>query len=181
MVSMATALALPLTLADGKAFTERHLIIFLCFVVIFITLVVQGLSLPLLIRLLKLTKTENPDKEEKQLQLLIATHTLHFIAHDYSPELDNLTKQRMIKKYTDEADLLTREVELHMNNAGKDDQPFIEITPLQQALVDIKKFQRDLLLQFRKNGEFSDAAIREVEQDMDIDELNLNQSLPIPK
>ena len=48
----------------------------------------------------------------------------------------------------------------------------------QEALVAIKQFQRDLLSQLRKNGSFADSVIKEVERDMDIDELKLNQSLP---
>ena len=70
---------------------------------------------------------------------------------------------------------------MHTNNELDDGQTLAEISPLQQALVDIKQFQRELLLQFRQNGDFSDGAIREVEEDMDIDELNFNQSLPKAK
>src|SRR5919112_93488 len=49
-VSLAVALALPLYVASGDLFPERDLIVFLTFAVIFFTLVVQGLSLPALIR-----------------------------------------------------------------------------------------------------------------------------------
>src|SRR3954452_2737351 len=49
-VSLAVALALPFTTDAGDAFPKRDLIIFLTFAVIFFTLVVQGLSLPALIR-----------------------------------------------------------------------------------------------------------------------------------
>ncbi|GAA3929899.1 Na+/H+ antiporter [Chitinophaga oryziterrae] len=52
IVSLATALALPLTLSDGTAFPQRNVIIFISVVVVLITLVVQGLSLPLLVRFL---------------------------------------------------------------------------------------------------------------------------------
>jgi NhaP-type Na+/H+ or K+/H+ antiporter len=44
VLSLAAALALPLVLRTGKAFPQRHLILFLAFVVIFVTLVVQGLE-----------------------------------------------------------------------------------------------------------------------------------------
>lgn len=50
VVSLAAALAIPLTLADGTPFPHRSLILFITFVVILLTLVVQGLSLPGLIR-----------------------------------------------------------------------------------------------------------------------------------
>ncbi|RRB06630.1 Na+/H+ antiporter [Larkinella rosea] len=54
IVSLASALALPLTLNEGKAFPERNTLIFISVVVVLITLVVQGLSLPFLVRFLKM-------------------------------------------------------------------------------------------------------------------------------
>ncbi|MFC5408690.1 Na+/H+ antiporter [Larkinella bovis] len=53
IISLATALALPLTLAGGQPFPERNTLIFLSVVVVLITLVLQGLSLPFLVRRLK--------------------------------------------------------------------------------------------------------------------------------
>ena len=53
IVSLAAALALPATLPGGGAFPHRDLIVFLTFCVIAVTLVGQGLTLPALIRRLK--------------------------------------------------------------------------------------------------------------------------------
>ncbi|WP_226063135.1 Na+/H+ antiporter [Kaistella polysaccharea] len=50
VVSLAAALSIPITLADGSPFPERNLILFITFVVILLTLVVQGLSLPILLK-----------------------------------------------------------------------------------------------------------------------------------
>lgn len=63
VVSLAGALALPTQLADGSAFPQRDLIQFLTFWVIFATLVLQGLTLPLVIRLLGLHKRHEPPDE----------------------------------------------------------------------------------------------------------------------
>ncbi|MGE5521486.1 MAG: Na+/H+ antiporter [Candidatus Dadabacteria bacterium] len=178
MVSMATALALPVVLSDGKPFNERSLIIFLCFVVIFVTLVVQGLSLPLLIRLLRIKKTENQDKEETQIQLYLVHNTLHFIEHDYYPQLEDVVRKKLVKKYEDEARRLTTEIGNLKENEARQKQRPATLSPMQEALVAIKQFQRDLLLQLHKEGKFSSMAITEVEKDLDIDELKLNQSLP---
>ncbi|MFD2934511.1 Na+/H+ antiporter [Spirosoma flavum] len=49
IVSLATAIALPVTLADGQAFPQRDTIIFMAVMTVLITLVAQGLSLPLLV------------------------------------------------------------------------------------------------------------------------------------
>ncbi|RDG39446.1 Na+/H+ antiporter [Streptomyces corynorhini] len=53
VVSMAIAFSIPLTLSDGKPFPGRNLVLFLTFATVIGTLVVQGLTLPPLIRLLK--------------------------------------------------------------------------------------------------------------------------------
>jgi CPA1 family monovalent cation:H+ antiporter len=53
IVSLAAALALPIALADGTPFAHRDVIIFFTFVIIAVTLVLQGLTLPALIRRLR--------------------------------------------------------------------------------------------------------------------------------
>src|SRR6185437_6589925 len=63
--SLASALAIPITLTDGAAFPHRDMILFVTFCVILSTLVLQGLTLPLLIRWLKIEVKEN--EEEKRL------------------------------------------------------------------------------------------------------------------
>ncbi|MDQ0932563.1 Na+/H+ antiporter [Streptomyces turgidiscabies] len=54
VVSLAIAFSIPLTVEGGEPFPERNLILFLTFTTVIGTLVVQGLTLPPLIRLLKL-------------------------------------------------------------------------------------------------------------------------------
>uniref|UniRef100_A0AAU2V262 Na+/H+ antiporter n=1 Tax=Streptomyces sp. NBC_00003 TaxID=2903608 RepID=A0AAU2V262_9ACTN len=54
VVSLAIAFSIPLTMEDGRAFPARNLVLFLTFTTVIGTLVVQGLTLPPLIRLLKL-------------------------------------------------------------------------------------------------------------------------------
>jgi CPA1 family monovalent cation:H+ antiporter len=53
IVSLAAALSLPLVMADGEAFPQRDVIIFLTVAVVILMLVIQGLGLPLLVKLLK--------------------------------------------------------------------------------------------------------------------------------
>ena len=60
VVSLAAALALPMSAGDGKPFPERSLIQFLTFWVIFATLVGQGLTLPLVSRGLGVIPPEEP-------------------------------------------------------------------------------------------------------------------------
>ena len=60
-MSLAVAMALPLAGPDGSPLPERALILFLTFAVIVTTLVVQGLSLPLVLRLLGFDGRTEPD------------------------------------------------------------------------------------------------------------------------
>lgn len=66
VVSLAAALSIPLTLHDGTPFPHRNLILFITFVVILLTLVVQGLTLPFLIKKFKI---QDPDftRSEKEI------------------------------------------------------------------------------------------------------------------
>jgi CPA1 family monovalent cation:H+ antiporter len=54
IVSLAAALSLPLLMADGSEFPQRNTILFLSVAVVIIMLVVQGLGLPILVKLLKM-------------------------------------------------------------------------------------------------------------------------------
>ncbi len=179
VLSLATALALPLLLHTGKVFPERHLILFLAFVVIFVTLVVQGLTLPFLIRVLNIKPDTNENKEQKELELYIVHSTMHFIDKELPPQIDTDTKKQLKNKYNKRADKLANEIRIHKRNEKKDNPvPVTVLTPLLNAQVEIGKFQRDLLIKLHKEGTFSDVAIKEVQRDMDIDDLKLNQLLP---
>lgn len=179
VISLAAALALPLVLDDGSDFPKRSSITFLAFVVIFVTLVVQGLSLPLLIRLLKIKPEDNTDEEEKELQLYLANSTLHYIEKEFPIQGDNKLQEQLKNKYEQQIRKLTKQIQLHKKARYYN----VEVKPALpdnrlQAKVDISKFQRELLIKLHQDGDFSDDVLRHVEREMDIDELKLNQQLP---
>ncbi len=179
VLSLATALALPLTLYAGKPFPQRHLILFLAFVVIFVTLVVQGLTLPLLIRMLNLKPDSSESKEEKELELHIVNSTMHFIDTELPVRLDGDAKRQLKNKYNSRAEKLHNEIRIHKRNERKDvSVPVTVLTPLLNAEVEIGKFQRELLIKLHKEEAFSDTAIKKVERSMDINDLTLDQQLP---
>ena len=75
-VSLAAALALPLTTDAGTPFPDRELVIFLTFSVILGTLLLQGLTLPSVIRALRLRDDELEDKEEAKARIYAAEAAL---------------------------------------------------------------------------------------------------------
>lgn len=86
VVSLAAALSIPLYLADGRAFPQRNLIIFITFVVILTTLVVQGLSLPFIIRAFKIQdRRRHPDGRdaEEMIRKQLAEDTLAYMQDKY--------------------------------------------------------------------------------------------------
>src|SRR5436190_1377772 len=179
VISLAAALALPLLLEDGTPFPKRHSIIFLAFVVIFVTLVVQGLSLPLLIRWLKIKPQDNTIEEEKELQLYLANSTLNFIEQEFPIQLDDKLQEQLKKKYELQINDLTKEIR-RQKKAKRNDEEIKPPPPtdLVNAQLEISKFKRELLVKIHKEGEFSDAAIKKVEREMDIDELKLELKVP---
>jgi CPA1 family monovalent cation:H+ antiporter len=92
VVSLAAALSIPLTLADGSPFPQRNLILFITFVVILLTLVIQGLTLPYL---LKKFPPEDRDftKSEKEIDYEIrnelAKVAIDKIRNDYSHKVES--------------------------------------------------------------------------------------------
>ncbi len=179
VISLAAALALPFVLQDGSAFPKRYSIIFLSFVVIFVTLVVQGLSLPYLIRWLNIKPDDNTNVEEFKLQLYLANSTVHFIEHDFPLPISRQFQQQLKKKYELLIQDHTKEIKRHKKAKLNDvvaetNSP----NPLLNLQLEINKFQRALLLVLHKEGQFSDAVIRKLESDMDVDDLKLDQLLP---
>src|ERR1700719_4092648 len=75
-VALAAALPLPEALSGGSPFPQRNLIIFLTFCVILVTLVLQGLTLPPLIRALALSGTSGTDEEEEEARRIITSTAL---------------------------------------------------------------------------------------------------------
>ena len=76
VVSLAAALALPLTTAAGRPFPYRAEIVVITFVVILVTLVLQGLSLPPLVRRLRLPRELAHEREEAHARAHAATVAL---------------------------------------------------------------------------------------------------------
>ena len=97
VVSLAAALSIPLLLTNGTEFPQRNLILFITFMVILLTLVIQGLTLPLVI---KWVNMPDPDKyiPEEELRLTmkreIAEQSLAFL--DKHPNQDLKTNKAVI-------------------------------------------------------------------------------------
>ncbi len=91
VVSLASALSIPVMLANGVAFPQRNLILFITFIVILATLLLQGLSLPLLIKRLAIPDPDiNVSEEDMYIDLKsrLAGHALHHLTTGFGKELE---------------------------------------------------------------------------------------------
>jgi CPA1 family monovalent cation:H+ antiporter len=176
VVSLATALALPLVLHNGKPLIERPLIIFLAFMVIFATFIIQGMSLPLLIKLLKIRKGSNVNREEKELQLVMTERIIAFITNDLPLVISDKVREDIITQYKSFAKKLEYDI-AHpaTSNLSSVDLLREPVNQLLSAQIEIATFRRQLLLQFHKEDVFSDDVIRKYERDMDMEEMNRNR------
>jgi CPA1 family monovalent cation:H+ antiporter len=86
VVSLAAALAIPVTLTNGQDFPQRNLILFITFVVIVLTLLVQGLTLPYILKRTAafMNFEEDSDKVSKRVRRELYTHSVNVLKNQYA-------------------------------------------------------------------------------------------------
>jgi CPA1 family monovalent cation:H+ antiporter len=101
-VTMAAALSIPLVTANGSAFPGRDLIIFLAATTIVLTLVVNGLTLPLFIRLLGVRGDRRAEHEERAARLATTQAAIDTLHRELGRTVDaeeTVAAQRLIAQY----------------------------------------------------------------------------------
>ncbi len=168
VVSLATALSIPMLMTDGSTFPQRNLIIFITFVVIFITLVFQGLTLPLVIRLIRLKEIDRIIPEEEQqagILLRLNQATLQLLNEKYS---NSIKENKLVALYRADLENKIQHTQQHLLSADTDQNEPREIVHYYQVLSDIYALQRQVLFQLRKEKFFSDEEIRKAEMELDL-------------
>jgi CPA1 family monovalent cation:H+ antiporter len=172
---MAAALALPLTLADGSPFPHRNLILYITFSVILFTLVLLGLTLPWVIRKMKIPPF-SVAAEEYTVRTQLMTRMINHIEENLSLMQDELL-HNIKSKY-----------EVKYNRLQKTDLPanyfangrlvngniFNEYTQLQ---IDLIGLERSSLRQMHLDGESSEAVVRKIEHELDLEETRLKMEI----
>jgi CPA1 family monovalent cation:H+ antiporter len=168
-VSLAVALALPVTTDAGDAFPQRDLIIFLTFAVIFFTLVVQGLSLPMLIRRLGVSDGGADADEEIRARLVAAKAALaelDALAGEDWPREETVERLRRFYEYRKRR-FAARAGKIE--DAGYEDQTLA----YQQTLQAVLRAQREALLRMRSDGELSNETMNRILRELDLEETRL--------
>lgn len=171
VVSLASALAIPLTLADGRDFPHRNLILFITFVVILITLVLQGLSLKPLIRILKLEENNDADKRQAlDLRVQLAETVITYLDINYGEMVENHETYRRVKERYERMVELTRR-KLENQESEDEDEDFLP--QYRQMLIELVQVRRLALKRFRYAKQFNEELLREREWELDLEEARL--------
>src|SRR5216683_3263368 len=169
-LSLAAALALPLTLTGGILFPQRDLVIFFTFGVILVTLVGQGLSLGPIIRLLGLEPDSSLEREHAQAHLVAARAALsrldELAAEAWVPE-EALARLRA--HYAQKLETLSEAMD------GVGDERFDGHEPAQQQLRrEVLAAERAAVIGLRDQGRIDDETLRLVERELDLEEQRLH-------
>jgi len=163
-VSLAAALAIPVSVQGGGPLPHRHLVIFLTFSVIFVTLVFGGLTLPWIVKLLSVPEDESEDEDELRDGLLTmskaALEELDAIAEEGG--LDDAAVARLRKRYEHRRD--------HV-----DGQP--EADPILTAERRLLDAERRALLEMREQGSIDNTVLRRLQRVLDISEERLDRGV----
>jgi monovalent cation/hydrogen antiporter len=172
-VSLAAALALPLTTDSGDPFPGRDLIQFITFALILVTVVGQGLTLPWLIRRLGLIEDGTEEEhEELKARLAIARAAL-----DRVQELENeeWTRDETIERVRALYNFRQRRFRARAGKLEQDGDEAIEDRSLayQRLMHEIYAAQRSALVDLQRQRRISADVMRRVERELDLEESRL--------
>ncbi len=172
VVSLAAALALPITMNNGHPFPYRSTILFITFSVILCTLVIQGLSLPLLIRLLGIKPDHLAEHAHKKAtHLIVAKAALAYLEENYANKIDETVFKHVKENYELKIDRLynrIREENISIINGG---ELYDQMTELKQSLL---KLERNLIIEMQKKGDADFEVLRNMEYELDLEERKLS-------
>lgn len=172
VVALAAAISIPERLADGSPFPQRNLIIFLTFSVILVTLVLQGLTLPWLIRMLGLAGVRGPNCEEREARRIVTRAALERLQEarandrpDFAPLYDDLQQHYQ-----------HRLAALEGKGGEKDDGSVQGYDRALDLNLELLRAERETALGLRSEGRINDEVLRLLEHELDLRESQLNLS-----
>jgi CPA1 family monovalent cation:H+ antiporter len=170
-VSLAAALSIPLSTDAANHFPRRNLIIFMTFAVILGTLVIQGLSMPLVIRALGLEDDGVVEREQAKARVHAADAALaridqlideEWVRNETAERLRGLyqfRRNRFAERYTGEGDGAIEE----------------RSAAYQQLLHELLEAERQAVVELRRSGVIGDDAMRAVHRELDLEEARLDR------
>lgn len=175
VVALAAALSLPEMLGDGRPFAQRNLIIFITFSIILVTLVVQGLTLPALIRSLGLATSSSGklSSEERDARRLILGESIAYLDNKLRTSVeaaDTHSYEDLLHRYRHRLSAVGDRREDSTNS----EHDSVEVFRRRQHLArEAAQVERSKLIQLRDQGAISDDVVRRLERELDLTEARL--------
>jgi CPA1 family monovalent cation:H+ antiporter len=177
-ISLAAAFGIPVVTQGGVPFPDRHLIIFITFCVILSTLVLQGITLPSLIRWLRVDRDGARERRGAHYQETMARMEA---ANAALAEIDSWANRG------DCSDAMARHLRGHYQkqiqnlNRHRDEQSDGEFGHLTKKEVELQRkalaTERSKIMELHSAGRISDTVLRFIELDLDLQEMQLDQTL----
>ncbi len=175
VVSLAAALSVPLLTNEGRPFPYRNLILFITFIVILVTLVFQGLTLPWLIKKMNLVDKFAIIPEHEQ-EILIQKKILQYsIQHLEDKYNEDGAKNKQLN------DLLEKlRIELRLFNQTLEEADETQEHPYknyQHVYLQLLEHQRELLNRINLKAEFDEELVRKYHSLIDIEEFKVREKM----
>ena len=172
-VSLAAALAVPVTLPDGTPYADRHLIVFSTVTVIVVTILLQGLTLPYVLRWAGLEGDEAREDETHQASMKAtqaALDALPDIARSVDAPPDMV--ERIKADYEGQLEELRAE--------GDEDRQAVRYERLEHELrLAVLQRKRQAVTALRDANKIDDYVLRDLQAGMDIEEIRLLGPAPL--
>jgi monovalent cation/hydrogen antiporter len=170
-VSLAAALALPLTTDAGAPLADRDLILFMTYALVVVTIVGQGLTLPLLIRWLGVHEDGSAEEHEELRARLVAAEAalrcLDEVEHEGWAREDTLERMRGLYRF--------RQRRFKVRAGKMEDEEGIEDRSLayQRLIHVVSTAQRQAVVELRNSGDISSDVMHRLERELDLEESRL--------
>ncbi len=171
VVALAAAISLPEKLANGADFPQRNLIIFLTFSVILVTLVLQGLTLPPLIRALGLAGGTGRDTEEDDARREMIAAALQRLRSEQEHDGEQFPDvyEEIEERYRHRLSALQN----HDDSDSRHQQSAAHVARYKDLLQQLMRIERHTAVSLRNQGRLNDEVLRRIEHELDLSEMRL--------
>lgn len=168
VVALAAASSLPYTLANGQPFQQRSMIVFLTFCVILVTLVLQGLSLPLVVKVLNLKQSPPDGCDEGEARRILLRRAMQHL-QTYRKNDD----EHLQHAYDDLLHQYEHRLESIVDCGPGLPAMDLHARTMSSIMLEAVQAERSTLLELRDGGRVDVGIYRTLERELDLTESRL--------
>ena len=171
VVALAAASSLPYTFRNGEAFAQRNMIVFLTFSLILVTLVIQGVSLPWVVRLLRLKQDPATGCDEGEARRLLLRRAM-----EYLEECRATDEPALQHAYDDLLHQYGHRLESIVDCGPGIPAEDRHARTMANVILETIRVEREELLQLRDAGRMDESVYRTLQRELDLGESRFASS-----